>query len=95
MSQKFRQRKSAKAKSENPQRKMGGGRCGPPVEDEEESEYDPPHHGPIKDRSCTDVLCLLLLIAFAAVWGVISVYAFANGNPVQLIYPSNSRGQIY
>lgn len=37
--------------------------------------------GPTKDRSCTDILCLLLFIAFGVACGVIGVYAFENGNP--------------
>ena len=36
----------------------------------------------------------MLLVIFVAIWGVIAVYAFANGNPFQLIYPSNSEGEI-
>ena len=73
--------------------KMGRGECGgSKVTDEDEVDHDPSHTGPIKNRSCTDVLCLLLLLVFAVGWGVISVYAFLHGNPVQLIYPSNSKG---
>ena len=50
--------------------------------------------GPIKDRGCTDVLCFLLLIAFLAGWVVVGIYAFQNGNPLKLVYPSDSSGLI-
>ena len=73
---------------------MGRGGCGgcAKVNDEDEDDYDPSDSGPIKDRSCTDVVCLLLFIVFIVGWGIISTYAFINGNPAQLIYPSDSRG---
>ena len=34
-----------------------------------------------QDRSCTDVLCLGLLLAFLAVWGLIAVWAVMHGDP--------------
>ena len=57
-------------------------------------DYDPEFRGPIKSRSCTDVLCLLLLLVFVGGWAAVSVYGFQNGDPERLIYPSNSRGEI-
>lgn len=74
---------------------MGRGGCGgccSKVGDE--VDHDPSYNGPIKKRSCTDVLCLLFFILFIAGWGVVSVYSFMNGNPAQLFYPSNSQGEI-
>ena len=56
--------------------------------------FDPEFRGPIKSRGCTDVLCLLLLLAFIGGWGFIAVMAFQWGNPLILIYPSNSKGEI-
>ena len=50
--------------------------------------------GPIKNRGCTDILCFLLLIAFLGGWVVVGIYAFGNGNPLKLIYPSDSNGKI-
>eukprot|EP00090_Calanus_glacialis_P041007 TRINITY_DN7188_c0_g1_i2.p1 TRINITY_DN7188_c0_g1~~TRINITY_DN7188_c0_g1_i2.p1 ORF type:complete len:720 (-),score=98.82 TRINITY_DN7188_c0_g1_i2:192-2351(-) len=74
---------------------MGRGRCGSSeVEDKDEVDYDPSHKGPNKSRSCTDVICLLLLVVFCVIWGGVAVYAFSRGNPFQLIYPSNSEGEI-
>jgi len=59
-------------------------------------EYDPDKSGagPIKDRSCTDILCLALLICFAVLWVLIAVWGVRNGDPTKLMYPTNSFGQI-
>ena len=57
-------------------------------------DYDPEFRGPVKSRSCTDVLCLLLLFAFVGGWAAVSAYGFMNGDPERLIYPSNSQGEI-
>ena len=72
-----------------------------PTEDEikeakEEEEYDPDKSGagPIKDRSCTDVLCLGLLIAFLVVWVMIAAWGVAHGDPSKLMYPTDSYGNI-
>ncbi|XP_055335159.1 choline transporter-like protein 2 isoform X2 [Paramacrobiotus metropolitanus] len=56
--------------------------------------FDPTFHGPIKKRSCTDVICLILLLAFIGGWGVVAYFAFANGNWDRLLYPTDSRGRI-
>ena len=32
------------------------------------------HRGPVKDRSCTDVLCLLVFIAFLVGWGIVGYF---------------------
>lgn len=62
--------------------------------DREDGKHNLAQEGPIKNRGCTDVLCLLLFIAFVAGWIVVGVYAFANGNPLKLVYPSDSQGNI-
>ncbi len=40
------------------------------------------------------MICLLLLLVFVGGWLATGVYAFANGNPDRLVYPSNSKGEI-
>ena len=65
-----------------------------------EAKYGSPRHhdkdfrGPIHNRGCTDVLCLLLLLAFVVGWAIVGFYAFTSGNPLILFYPSNSAGEI-
>ena len=60
----------------------------------EKRQHDPEFRGPIKNRGCTDVLCLLLLLAFLGGWGFVGYWGFVRGNPEVLIYPSDSRGRI-
>jgi len=66
----------------------GGGRYG------DRRGHDPDFSGPIRDRSCTDVLCLLLFIVFLVFWFVVAIISFVKGDPDRLINPSNSRGEI-
>ena len=47
-----------------------------------------------RSRSCTDVLCLALFLVFLGGWVAIGVLGFMKGDPDQLVYPSNSRGEI-
>ena len=47
-----------------------------------------------KSRSCTDILCILLFLVFLGGWVGVGVLGFLHGDPEQLIYPSNSRGEI-
>ena len=69
--------------------------CGDDEETEDQVDYDPSHKGPKGDgRSCTDVLCLLLLVIFLGVWAGVAVYGFTRGNPHLLLHPSNSEGEI-
>ena len=68
--------------------------CGGEDEDYDMVDYDPANKGPNSKRSCTDIICLLLLTVFCSVWLGIAVYGFAHGNPFQLVYPSNSEGEI-
>ena len=51
--------------------------------------------GPIKDRSCTDIICLALFLVFIAGLVVISIFAYTNGNPRLLLYPVDSDGNRF
>ena len=42
---------------------MGKGRCGGDEDEDETDAYDPSDKGPNSKRGCTDVPCLLLLVA--------------------------------
>ncbi|CAG7833342.1 unnamed protein product [Allacma fusca] len=57
------------------------------------TEFDAKFHGPIDKRGCTDVLCLLLLVAFIIGWAVVAVVAFKQGDPSILVHPTDSWGQ--
>jgi hypothetical protein len=36
--------------------------------------YDPDFNGPLKNRSCTDIICLLLFLIFIGCWAGIAIY---------------------
>ena len=36
--------------------------------------------GSIAKHGCTDIICLLLFIAFLVVWGFVGTYAMMNGD---------------
>ncbi|XP_053600739.1 choline transporter-like 2 isoform X2 [Plodia interpunctella] len=54
--------------------------------------YDPDFNGPIHNRSCTDVLWLILFILYLGVWGFIGYYAMTHGNMQKLLAPIDSNG---
>jgi solute carrier family 44 (choline transporter-like protein), member 2/4/5 len=57
-------------------------------------DYDPDFRGPIHDRSCTDILCLILFLACIGGLVVVSCFAYYNGKPEILIHPTDSRGNL-
>ncbi|XP_074034090.1 choline transporter-like 2 isoform X2 [Leptinotarsa decemlineata] len=64
------------------------------VEDHGEPlQHDPDFRGPLKRRSCTDVICLLFFLLFIATWIGIGLYAIINGDPSTLLVPKDTRGQ--
>ncbi|XP_060069789.1 choline transporter-like protein 2 [Ylistrum balloti] len=55
-------------------------------------QHDPGFKGPLKKRSCTDIICCLIFLIFFGLLLLISAYAFMNGNPLLLLYPVDSEG---
>ncbi|KAJ8960451.1 hypothetical protein NQ318_013735 [Aromia moschata] len=55
-------------------------------------QYDPDFQGPLKRRSCTDVICLMFFLVFVACWVGIGIYAYHNGDPSTLLVPRDSAG---
>ena len=51
-------------------------------------------NGPIEERGCTDILCCLLFIACLVGMVIVSVVAFKNGHPNQLVEPYDSDGML-
>ena len=47
-----------------------------------------------KKRSCTDVICLLLFIAFLGGWGVVAFFGIQDGDIDKVIYPTNSQVRL-
>lgn len=60
----------------------------------EPRKFDPGFKGPLKNRSCTDIICLFLFVFFLFGWAIVAFFAYRNGNPERLIYPTDSDGNI-
>ena len=48
----------------------------------------------MEDRSCTDVLCMILFYVFMNIMIAISIYAFAKGDPVKILTKYDSDGNM-
>ena len=50
-------------------------------------QHDPNWEGPVKKRSCTDVICLLLFLVLLGAWGFVAFLAFQEGdvNKVKIV----------
>ncbi|XP_039370009.1 choline transporter-like protein 2 isoform X4 [Mauremys reevesii] len=57
-------------------------------------KYDPSFKGPIHDRSCTDIVCCILLVIATVGYVVVGIVAWTHGDPRKVIYPTDSRGQF-
>ncbi|XP_055621854.1 choline transporter-like 2 isoform X2 [Toxorhynchites rutilus septentrionalis] len=55
-------------------------------------KFDPDFKGPLSKRSCTDIPCLLLFVAFLVGWGAVAYYALRNGDLDRLLVPTDSNG---
>ena len=60
----------------------------------EKRQYDPNFKGPIKNRSCTDIICCLLFLFFFAGMVACTIIGYTRGDPYKLILPTDSKGQI-
>lgn len=54
----------------------------------------PDFDGPVKDRHCTDVFCMLLLVASWVAMTGVGIYAMANGNIDLIIRPLDYDGNV-
>jgi len=57
-------------------------------------KFEPDFTGPVKKRSCTDVLCLGLFLLLFVAWGFVAFQGISKGDINKLLYPTNSLGQI-
>ncbi|XP_078073429.1 choline transporter-like protein 4 [Mustelus asterias] len=55
-------------------------------------KYDPTFNGPIKNRSCTDIICCALFMVFIVGYIIVGILAWLYGDPREVIYPRNSTG---
>lgn len=48
-------------------------------------DHDALQNGPVMKRSCTDIICCLLFIAFIIGMGGAAAYGYINGDPTLLL----------
>ncbi|XP_053577958.1 choline transporter-like protein 4 [Bombina bombina] len=58
----------------------------------EPAKFDPSFKGPIKSRSCTDIICCILFMVFLLGYMAVGILAWLYGDPRQVIFPRNSTG---
>lgn len=51
-------------------------------------------NGPLFNRKCTDVFCLLIFWLYITAYGYTVVYAYGNSHPEKLLRPVNGDGQL-
>uniref|UniRef100_A0A0A9ZCJ5 Choline transporter-like protein n=1 Tax=Lygus hesperus TaxID=30085 RepID=A0A0A9ZCJ5_LYGHE len=56
-------------------------------------KHDPQFNGPRPNRSCTDVIFLLLFFCFLGAWGYVAFYGFQNGDPERFLRATDSLGR--
>eukprot|EP00118_Oscarella_pearsei_P012112 m.86189 g.86189 ORF g.86189 m.86189 type:complete len:745 (+) comp36494_c0_seq7:311-2545(+) len=56
--------------------------------------YDPNFKGPLERRCCTDILMLIIFIAFWVGMFYVAIYGYRNGDPKRLLYPTDSGGNL-
>mmetsp|Transcript_118473 Transcript_118473/g.206223 ORF Transcript_118473/g.206223 Transcript_118473/m.206223 type:complete len:658 (-) Transcript_118473:306-2279(-) len=54
----------------------------------------PPRPGSKENRSCTDILCLLIFLVFTAAWVFVAVIAFQNGNLNWILHGVDYKGNV-
>ncbi|XP_053320811.1 choline transporter-like protein 2 isoform X1 [Spea bombifrons] len=60
----------------------------------EPQKYDPNFKGPIQNRSCTDILCCIIIVLAIIAYVAVGIVAWTYGDPRKVIYPTDSRGQF-
>lgn len=58
----------------------------------EPCQFDPNFKGPLKKRSCTDIICCVLFLLMILGYLVVGVLAWLYGDPRHVLYPRNSTG---
>ncbi|PVD22194.1 hypothetical protein C0Q70_17999 [Pomacea canaliculata] len=57
-------------------------------------QHNPREKVPCKSRSCTDILCCIIFVIFVLGFVVCAIIGFARGNPIKLVYPTDSYGNV-
>ncbi|XP_063393665.1 choline transporter-like 2 isoform X4 [Cydia fagiglandana] len=65
----------------------------PSKESRDPLRHDPEFSGPVRNRSCTDVVWLIVFILFLGAWGYVGYYGIKHGNVEQLLAPMDMKGR--
>ncbi|XP_078143714.1 choline transporter-like protein 5-A [Centroberyx gerrardi] len=60
----------------------------------EPHKFDPSFRGPVRRRSCTDVLCCLIFIIVILAYVALGIVAWLHGDPRKVLHPTDSYGQF-
>ncbi|XP_070701125.1 choline transporter-like protein 5-A [Pempheris klunzingeri] len=60
----------------------------------EPHKFDPSFRGPVRRRSCTDVLCCLIFIIVIISYVALGIVAWLHGDPKKVLHPTDSYGQF-
>ncbi|CAF3124472.1 unnamed protein product [Rotaria sp. Silwood2] len=61
---------------------------------EKETPFEPPKEVLRRKRHCTDIPCCILFLIFIICFIVLSIFAFKEGDPRQLLHPTDSEGNL-
>ncbi|XP_045504868.1 choline transporter-like 2 isoform X3 [Colias croceus] len=70
-----------------------GDACVSPKESREPIRYDPDFNGPTRNRSCTDIIWLIVFILFLGAWGFVGYYSMTRGSVEKLLAPIDTKGR--
>ncbi|XP_026323830.1 CTL-like protein 2 isoform X2 [Hyposmocoma kahamanoa] len=56
-------------------------------------KYDPHFNGPIHNRSCTDIIWLIVFILFLGAWGYVGYVGMTQGSVKKILAPVDSNGK--
>ncbi|XP_062860339.1 choline transporter-like protein 4 [Trichomycterus rosablanca] len=73
-------------KTENKEEQQDKSEYGDPA------QFDPTFNGPIRNRSCTDIICCVLFMLVIVGYMVVGILAWLYGDPRHVLYPRNSTG---
>ena len=65
----------------------------PPENYGEKYKFDPDFQGPVRNRSCTDVICLALFLVFLGGWGFVAYIGISNGDIDKVIFSRKKKLQ--
>lgn len=60
----------------------------------EPEKFDPDFKGPVKNRSCTDIICCILIVLFMIGFIAVGIWSFIVADPSSLLDPLDSDGNL-